>query len=79
MVAAKMCLPHEENEKRKSCKNLFKTKNDDDKNLFLQGSGCGSLGSAVACETKGPHFKSSHWQVFIEDIYLLSTVLKRQK
>ena len=28
----------------------------------LMGSGCGSVGRAVASETRGLRFKSSHWQ-----------------
>ena len=26
------------------------------------GSGCGSVGRAVAFDTRGPRFESSHWQ-----------------
>ena len=33
------------------------------KNMF-KGSGCGSVGRAVASDTKGPWFKSSHQQTF---------------
>ena len=33
------------------------------------GSGCCSVGKAVAFETRGPQFDSSHWQNFIEPIY----------
>ena len=29
------------------------------------GSGCGSVGRAVASDTRGPRFKSSHRQKFI--------------
>ena len=39
------------------------------------GSGCGAVGRAVASDTRGPQFESSHWQ----NLYALSTVLKRQK
>ena len=42
------------------------------------GSGCGSVGRAVASDTRGPRFESSHWQNLL-NIYLLSTVLKRRK
>ena len=40
------------------------------------GSGCDSVGRAVASNTKGPQFESSHQQkfIFILNICLLSTV-----
>ena len=40
------------------------------------GSGCGSVGKAVASNTRGPQFKSSHRQkfIYILNICLLSTV-----
>ena len=40
------------------------------------GSGCGSVGRAVASDTRGPWFESSHWQKFIYvlNICLLPTV-----
>ena len=40
------------------------------------GSGCGSVGRAVASDTRGPRFDSSHWQkfIFILNICSLSTV-----
>ena len=28
------------------------------------GSGCGSVGRAVASDSRGPRFESSHWQKF---------------
>ena len=34
------------------------------------GSGCGSVGRAVTSKTRGPLFKSSHWQT----LYNLFTV-----
>ena len=37
--------------------------------LVLRGSGCGSVGRAVASKSRGPQFKSSHWQTFILNIY----------
>ena len=44
------------------------------------GSGCGSVGRAVASDTRGPQFESSHRKIkFILNTYLPSTVLKRQK
>ena len=43
---------------------------------FFRGSGCGSVGRAVASDTRGPRFESSHQQKFINilNICLLSTV-----
>ena len=49
------------------------------KHKKLQGSGCGSVGRAVASDTRGQWFKAIHGQTFIQNICLLSTVLKRQK
>ena len=31
--------------------------------FVVQGSGCDSVGMAVACSTKEMHFKSSQWQI----------------
>ena len=39
-----------------------------------RGSGCGSVGRAVASNTRGPRFESRHGQI-LKSIYLLSTVL----
>ena len=36
------------------------------------GSGCGSVGRAVASNNRGPQFESSHRQTFISDIYLFT-------
>ena len=36
------------------------------------GSGCGSVGRAVASNARGPRFESSHWQPFISDICLFT-------
>ena len=38
--------------------------------------GCGSVGRAVASDTKGPRFESSRWQIFtyLLNICLLSAV-----
>ena len=49
-----------------------------DKLSKVCGSGCGSVGRAVASDTRGPQFKSSHRQNLL-NICLLSTVLKRRK
>ena len=50
--------------------NLVKVK------LKWVGSGCGSVGRAVASDTRGPRFESSHRQkfIYILNICLLSTV-----
>ena len=42
----------------------------------MLGSGCGSVGRAVASNTRGPQFESSHPQkfIYILNICLLSTV-----
>ena len=45
------------------------------------GSGCGSVGRAVASDSRGPRFKSSHWQknnIFIEHLFTVNCVLKRR-
>ena len=43
------------------------------------GSGCDSVGRAVAFDTRGLRLESSHWGIFDRIfVYLLSTVLKRR-
>ena len=42
------------------------------------GSGCGAVGRAVACNTRGPGFESSHQQLLL-NIYLLLTVCRKDK
>ena len=37
--------------------------------LFM-GSGCGSVGRAVAFDTRGPRFDTSHRQNFIEHLFV---------
>ena len=45
-----------------------------------QGSGCGSVGRAVASDPRGPRFKSRHRQIFIEHLFSVNfIVMKRQK
>ena len=46
-----------------------------------KGSGCGSVGRAVASYTRGPRFESSHRQkfIYIEHLYTVNCVLKRRK
>ena len=38
------------------------------KEKTMLGSGCGSVGRAVASDTKSLQFKNSHWQTFILNI-----------
>ena len=40
------------------------------------GSGCGSVGRAVASDTRGPRFKSSHWQNYIEHLFTVNCIEK---
>ena len=48
-------------------------------NYFLcLGSGCGAVGRAVASNTRGPGFESSHWQLLL-NIYLLLTVCRKDE
>ena len=42
----------------------------------LQGSGCGSVGRAVAFDTRGPRFDSSHRQNFIEHLFIINCIEK---
>ena len=48
-------------------------------NVGRLGSGCGAVGRAVAWDTRGLRFESSHLLTFILNICILSTVLKRRK
>ena len=40
------------------------------------GSGCGSVGRAVASYVRGPQFESSHWQNFILNMGLVLSLVK---
>ena len=40
------------------------------------GSGCGSVGRAVALNTRGPWFDSSHRQNFIEHLFIINCIEK---
>ena len=40
------------------------------------GSGCGSVGRAVAFDTRGPRFDSSHRQKFIEHFFIINFIEK---
>ena len=42
-------------------------------NLNLLESGCGSVGRAVAFDTRGPRFDSSHRQNFIEHLFIINS------
>ena len=44
------------------------------------GSGCSSVGRAVASNTRGPRFESRHRQIFMEHLFTVNCiVLKRRK
>ena len=45
-------------------------------NLQLLGSGCGSVGRAVASYTRGPWFESSDRQKFIEHLFTVNCIEK---
>ena len=48
-------------------------------NIFTKwGSGCGSVGRAVASNTRGPRFESSHWQkfIYIEHLFTVNCIEK---
>ena len=49
---------------------------DDNYNGNWLGSGCGSVGRAVAFGTRGPWFDSSHQQNFIEHLFIISCIEK---
>ena len=42
----------------------------------LRGSGCGSVGRAVASDTRDPRFESRHRQTFIKHLFTVSCVEK---
>ena len=44
----------------------------------MKGSGCGAVGRAVASNTRGPGFESSHRQLLL-NIYLLLTVCRKDE
>ena len=49
-----------------------------DKLTLEKGSGCGAVGRAVAFNTRGPGFESSHRQLLL-NIYLLLTVCRKDE
>ena len=44
-----------------------------------EGSGCGSVGRAVASDTRDPQFESSHWQTFIKNLFIVNCAEKTKK
>ena len=44
-------------------------------NVGYMGSGCGSVGRAVASDYRGPRFESKHWQHFMYIEHLLSSTV----
>ena len=40
--------------------------------ILLYGSGCGSVGRAVASDTRGPRYESSHWRNFIINMFTVN-------
>ena len=51
------------------------------KTILGHGQWCGSVGRAVASNTRGPRFESSHRQkfIYIEHLFTVNCVLKRLK
>ena len=49
--------------------------------VIYLGCGCGSVGRAVASDTRGSWFESSHRQkfIYIEHLFNVNCVLKRRK
>ena len=46
--------------------------------MQVLGSGCGAVGRAVAYDSRGPGFESSHRQLLL-NIYLLLTVYRKDE
>ena len=42
----------------------------------LRGSGCGSVGRAVASDTRDPRLESRHWQTLIKHLFTVNCVEK---
>ena len=40
--------------------------------LDFLGSGCGSVGRAVASNTRGLRFESGHWQTYMEHLFTVN-------
>ena len=43
---------------------------------IFMGSGCGSVGRAVASDTRDPQFESSHRKAFIKHLFTVNCVVK---
>ena len=43
------------------------------------GSGCAAVGRAVASDTRGPEFESSHRQLLFEHLFTVNCLQKRRK
>ena len=43
------------------------------------GSGCGSIGRAVASNTRGPRFESRHRQIFVEHLFTVNCIVLKNK
>ena len=56
--------------------NLIFDQEQDIKNIWASESGCGSVGKAVASDTRGLPFKSNHQQKFINIEHLFSVYWK---
>ena len=63
--------------KQHYCCQLYCTKQRRPKKK-IEGSGCGAVGRAVAFNSKGPGFESSHRQLLL-NIYLLLTVCRKDE
>ena len=48
---------------------MLKTKTN---SLIILGSGCGAVGRAVAYDTRGPGFESSHRQLLFEHLFTVN-------
>ena len=48
------------------------------KQFWFKGSGCGSVGRAVASDTRDPQFEASHRQTFLEHLLTVNCIEKTQ-
>ena len=44
--------------------------------MMCQGSGCGSVGSAVASDTRGPRFNPTIGQIYVENLFTINFIEK---
>ena len=56
----------------------IETKKKISNNVKISGSGCGAVVRAVASDTRGHGFESSHWQLLL-NIYLLVIVCRKDE